>query len=112
MELLLTSNHSTQLIARELRQIMPDEVIREADYDSILPSLFSAERPEHIWVLLDSLNLRNQFFSLNVEERADFGRTWINQLRAGIDHVGSSRGENHIDFACPPPLNGCVPTPY
>ena len=43
--LLLASNHSTQLIARELRQILPDEVIREADYDSILPSLLSTEMP-------------------------------------------------------------------
>ncbi|MDA8695592.1 HAD-IIIC family phosphatase [Flavobacteriales bacterium] len=107
MELLLTSNHSTQFIARELRQIMPNEVIREADYDSILPSLFSAVRPEHIWVLLDSLNLRNQFFSLKVEERADFGITWINQLRTGIDHVGCQGGRITLTL---PPLapDGCA----
>ena len=108
MELLLTSNHSTQLIAREFRQKMPDEVIREADYDSILPSLFSTEIPKHIWVLLDSLNLRNQFFSLKVEERSDFGRTWINQLRTGIDHVGSRGGR--ITLTMPPTApNGCAP---
>ena len=107
MELLLTSNHSTQLIAREFRQKMPDEVIREADYDSILPSLFSTEIPKHIWVLLDSLNLRNQFFSLKVEERSDFGRTWINQLRTGIDHVSSQGGR--ITLTMPPTApNGCA----
>ena len=107
MEILLASNHSTQFIARELRQILPDEVIREADYDSILPTMLSTEMPAHIWILIDSLNVRNQFFSLQEEERGDFGMTWINQIRTGIDHVGDQGGR--ITLTLPPaPPNACT----
>ena len=101
MELLLTANHSTQFLAKELHRELPEVRVREAEYDSIVPTLLSAEPNGAVWVLIDTLNLRNQFYSLDANHRANFGSDWLSQLEGGI--VVARDNHTQICLTAPPP---------
>lgn len=100
MELLLTANHSTQFLAKELAREGRGFRVQEADYDSILPTLLSASDTGHIWVLLDTYNLRNQFQSLTPESREGFGQNWLDPIRKGIEFA--RQNQTQVWLTLPP----------
>lgn len=83
MTILLSANHSTQFLAKDLRRSLPDAIIKEAEYDSIVPTLLDAV-DQNVWVMIDTLNLRSQFHSLQSGERVDFGQLWSEQLTTAV----------------------------
>lgn len=100
MEFLLTANHSTQFVAKELARDWPEAQVKEADYDSIVPTLLSAPTAQHIWILLDSQNLRNQFQSLTPESREGFGENWLDPIRKGSELA--KQNQTQVWLALPP----------
>ena len=106
MELLLTANHSTQFLAKELTRESAQIRVKEAEYDSIVPTLLSAPATKHIWVLLDTHNLRNQFHSLASESREGFGENWLDPIRQGIELA--KQKQTQVWLALPPMITAAT----
>ena len=105
MSIFLIANHSTQFIARELKTQLPESIVTEADYDSVIPSLMTLNQGiDHVVVLLDSSNIRTQFLSMENKHKGGFGTDWSRQMHMATK-IASERA-SHIWLTMPPKLLG------
>lgn len=101
MNLLLSANFSTQFVKHALQNASDSAesfIWSEAEFGSVIQSLFSIERGSDITalvILMDGKNLENQFHSLSAEDRKTFGIDEAQLLSQAVDHALSS-GIQHV----------------
>ena len=96
MKLLITANFSTQFVKHGLQNASDSAesfIWSEAEFGSVIQSLFSIDRGSDITalvILMDGKNLENQFHSLSTEDRKTFGIDEAKLLSRAVDHALSS----------------------
>ena len=101
MKLLLSANFSTQFVKHALQNVSDSGesfIWSEAEFGSVIQSLFSIDRRSDITalvILMDGKNLENQFHSLSTEDRKTFGIDEAELLSQAVDHALSC-GIQHV----------------